>query len=143
MDKLDLSLFYSLQQAATKLKSASKSLEDLISAVTRACREYDIDQLAMVHALTYVVYCAILENLGSNQYAMPHTGILVRETSRQNLNDRTVSNALIGLLTSALCSSSYVIENGEGAILHTVHVVAMQILCVVVAKDRGEKKNIL
>ena len=47
------------------------------------------------------------------------------------------------MLTSALCSSSYVIENGVGAILHTMHVVAMQILCVVVAKDRDKKSNIL
>ena len=30
LNKLDLSFFYSLQQAATKLKGASKSLEDLV-----------------------------------------------------------------------------------------------------------------
>ena len=83
--------FYSLQQAATKRKGASKSLEDLVSAVTRAYREYDVDQLARVHALTYVVYREIQENLGSNQYDMPHTGIRVRQTS----NDRTVGNDVV------------------------------------------------
>ena len=68
MIKLDLCFFYSLQQAAAKLKGESKSLQDLISAVTRAYREYSVDQLAWVHALTYVVYREILENMGSNQY---------------------------------------------------------------------------
>ena len=87
--------FYSLQQAATKRKGASKSLEDLVSAVTRAYREYDVDQLARVHTLTYVVYRKILENLGSNQYDMPHTGIRVRQTSDQSLDDRTVSNDIV------------------------------------------------
>ena len=95
LNKLDLSFFYSLQQAATKLKGASKSLKDLVSAVTRAYREYDVDQLARVHALTYIVYRKILENLGSNQYDMPHTGIRVRQTSGQSLDDRTVSNDVV------------------------------------------------
>ena len=62
LNKLDLFFFCSLQQAATKLKGASKSLEDFVSAVTRAYHEYDVDQLARVHALTYVVYREILEN---------------------------------------------------------------------------------
>ena len=96
LNKLDLSFFYSLQQAATKLKGASKSLlKDLVSVVTRAYREYDVDQLARVHALTYVAYREILENLGSNQYDMPHTGIRVRQTSGQSLDDRTVSNDVV------------------------------------------------
>ena len=95
MHKLDLSFFYSLRQAATKLKDASKSLEDLVSAVTRAYREYDVDQLARVHALTYVVYREILENLGSNQYDMPLTGIRVRQTSGQSLDDRTTDGTVI------------------------------------------------
>ena len=46
------------------------------SFLTRAYREYDIDQLARVHALTYVVYREILQNMGSNQYDMPHTRIV-------------------------------------------------------------------
>ena len=95
LNKLDLSFFYSLQQAATKLKGASKSLEDLLSAVTRAYREYDVDQLAGVHALTSAVYREILQNLGSNQYDMPHRGIRVRQTSGQSLDDRTVSNGVV------------------------------------------------
>ena len=95
LDKLDLSFFYSLQQAAAKLKGARKSLEDLVSAVTRAYREYDVYQLARVHTLTYVVYREILENLRSNQYDMPHTGILVRQASGQNLDDHTVSTDIV------------------------------------------------
>ena len=91
------------------------SLKDLVSALTRTYRAYDVNQLARyyflnshifpdsraqhrnyatlarVHALTYVVYREILENLGSNQYDMPHTGIRVRQT----LEDRTVSNDVV------------------------------------------------
>ena len=72
----------------------------MVSAVTRAYREYDVDQLARVHALTYVVYREILENLGSNQYDMPHTGIYVRQTSGESLDNRTVSNVVLELLGS-------------------------------------------
>ena len=86
-NKLDLSFFYSLQQAATRLKGASKPLEDLVSAVTRAYREYD--------ALTCVVYREILENLGSNQHDIPHTGIHVGQTSGQSLDDHTVSTDVV------------------------------------------------
>ena len=43
LNKLDLFFFYSLQQAATKLKGSSESLDDSVSAVTRAFREYDVD----------------------------------------------------------------------------------------------------
>ena len=82
-----MSFFQSLQ-AATKLNGASKSLEVLVSAVTRAYREYYVDQLTWVHALTNVVYREILENLGSHQYDMPHTAIRVRQTSGQHLDDR-------------------------------------------------------
>ena len=89
LNELDLRFFYSLQQAAAKLKGESKSLQELISAVTRAY------QLARVHALTYVVYREILENLGSNQYDMPHTGIRTRQTGGQNLDDRTVRNDVV------------------------------------------------
>ena len=71
-------LFYSLQQAVNKLKGASKSLRDLVAAVKAAYQNYSVDQLRRVHALTYVVYRQILENLGSNQYDMPHTGIRTR-----------------------------------------------------------------
>ena len=63
--------------------------------MTRAYREYDVDQLHRVHALTYVVYRKIRENLGSNQYDMSHTGIRVRQTSGQSLDDRTVSNDVV------------------------------------------------
>ena len=52
LNKLDLCFFYSLQQAAAKLKGKSISLQDLISVVTRAYREYSVDQLARIHALT-------------------------------------------------------------------------------------------
>ena len=95
LNKLDLSFFYSHLQAATKLKGARKLLEDLISAATRAYREYDVDRLARIHALTYVVYREILENLGSNQCDIPHTGFRVRQTSGQSLDDRTVSNDVV------------------------------------------------
>ena len=67
----------------------------MVSAVTRAYREYDVDQLARVHALTYVVYREILENLGSNQCDMPHTGIRVRQTSGHSSDDRTISNDVV------------------------------------------------
>ena len=67
----------------------------MVSAVTRAYRECDVDQLARVHALTYVVYREILENLGSHQYDKPHTGIRVRQTSGQSLDDRTVSTEVV------------------------------------------------
>ena len=95
LNKLDLCFFYSLQQAAAKLKGESKSLQDLISAITRAYREYSVDQLARVHVLIYVVYREILENLGSNQYDMPHTGIRTRQTGGQNLDDHTVRNDVV------------------------------------------------
>ena len=67
----------------------------MVSAVTRAYREYDLDQLARVHALIYVVYREILENVGSNQYDMPHTGIRARQTNGQSLDDRTVSTDVV------------------------------------------------
>lgn len=43
------------------------------SFLTRAYREYDIDQLARVHALTCVGYREILENSGSNLFDMHYT----------------------------------------------------------------------
>ena len=96
LKKLALSFLYNLQQAATKLKRSSISLEDLVSAVTWAYREYDVDHLARVHALTYVVFREILKKLRSNQYDKPHTGIRVRQTSGQCLEEMT----LLGLLGS-------------------------------------------
>ena len=95
LNKLDLCFFYSLQQAANKLKGTSKSLPDLVNAVTTAYGNYSVDQLQRVHALTYVVYRQILENLGSNQYDMPHTGIRTRRTGGQEVDDRTVTNDVV------------------------------------------------
>ena len=54
-----------------------------------------MDQLTRVHAITYVVYREKLESLGFNQYDMPHTGIHVRPTSGQSLDDRTVSTDVV------------------------------------------------
>ena len=51
-----------------------------------------MDQLRRVHALTYVVYRQNLENMGSNQYDMPHTGIHNRQTGGQEVDDSTVTN---------------------------------------------------
>ena len=48
-----------------------------------------------MHALTYVVYRQILENLGSNQYDMPHTEIRTRQTGCQEVDDRTVTNDVV------------------------------------------------
>ena len=67
----------------------------MVSDVTRAYGEYDVDQLARVHTLTYVVYREILDNLGSNQHDMPHTGIHVGQTSGQSLDDRAVSTDVV------------------------------------------------
>ena len=47
-NKLDLCFFYSLQQAANKIKGTSKSLTDMVAAVTSACRDYSVDQLRRV-----------------------------------------------------------------------------------------------
>ena len=88
---MDLSFF----TVFSRLKGTNKPLEDLVSAVTRAYREYDVDQLARVHALTSVVYREILENLGSNQHDIHHTGIHVGQTSGQSLDDHTISTDVV------------------------------------------------
>ena len=63
LNKLDLNMFYSLQQAAHKLRGASKSLRDFVPSVTAAYPKYSVDQLRRVHVLTYVVYCRILKGV--------------------------------------------------------------------------------
>jgi hypothetical protein len=67
----------------------------MINRITKAFRDYDIDQLARVHALIYVVYRCILENDGHNQYDMPHTGIKVRQQNGKTVEDRTVDGELV------------------------------------------------
>ena len=90
LNKLGLYLFCNLQQGANKLKGASKSLRDLVTAVTAVYRNYSVDQLRLVHALIYVVYRQILENLACNQYDLPHTGIQTRQQGGVKLDDRNI-----------------------------------------------------
>jgi hypothetical protein len=67
----------------------------MIARITKAYRDYDVNQLTRVHALIYVVYRCILENDGHNQYDMPHTGIRNRQNNGTTVEDRTVDGEVL------------------------------------------------
>ena len=82
LNKLNLCFFYSLQQAANKIKGTSKSLTDLVAAVTSAYRDYSVDQLHRVHALTYVVLIAkFMKILGPTSMIRPIRGSVIGRRS--------------------------------------------------------------
>jgi hypothetical protein len=102
VNKLDLSLFYSMQAQSHKLRDDSHSLFDLRDAVMKAYNDYPEATLERVEATRFVVYREILKNGGGNQYDMPHTGITNRQNNGGEVADRRVSVELVESAKRAL-----------------------------------------
>lgn len=91
LNKLDLCFFHSLQKQSEHFKAGAETLEELFTSVKTAYLNYSMEQLERVDALLFVAYREILENLGGNQYDVPHTGIRKRQKNGEVVADLTVS----------------------------------------------------
>jgi len=91
LNKLDLCLFNSMQREADRIKGDGTSIDVIIERVSKEWEAYDHMKLTRAHALWHVVFRCILENEGSNQYQLPHTGITARQNQGLDPVDTHVS----------------------------------------------------
>lgn len=71
----DLSFFRSLKMRVNALKVGAHSLDQLYQAVLEAWANYDTSTLKVLWGHQYACYRCIMENLGGNDYASPHSGV--------------------------------------------------------------------
>jgi prepilin-type processing-associated H-X9-DG protein len=95
LNKNDLCVFASLQARADILKGAHQSKDALMDAVMTAYNEYDMDCLERVDALLFTIYRLVLDNGGSNQFEIPHTGIRNRQKNGENVTDYSIPEGLV------------------------------------------------
>ena len=94
LNVLDLAFNSSIQSVAKRIKYSVKSVEDFIDQVTEVFRSYPSDKLLRICALQLVAYREILQNLGGNQYDMPHTHIRLRQKNNFEKNGNIYEDLL-------------------------------------------------
>jgi hypothetical protein len=93
LNKLDLCLFNSLQKRSDEIRDENERYDGvpgIIEAVRHCWEAYEPEALSRVHALQHVIFRAVLENEGGNQYDVPHTRITWRQRHGENPLDRIV-----------------------------------------------------